>query len=74
MNFNCRAEGFSALNYSWVMVKSGPDVRVEAGIATNPTYTISDPTYDQNNTSYYCVATNKEGIAISITSTLRGTY
>ena len=41
--------------------------------ATNPTYTISNPIYDQNNTGYYCVATNQEGIAVSNTSTLTGT-
>ena len=72
MNFSCRAEGFSTLSYSWFMVESGSDTGVEIGNATNPTYTISNPIYDQNNTGYYCVATNNEGIAVSNTSILRG--
>jgi len=72
VNFSCRAEGFSALNYSWFMVESGSDTGVEIGNATNPTYTISNPIYDQNNTGYYCVATNNEGIAVSNTSTMTG--
>ena len=74
VKFNCRVEGFSTVTYSWFMVKSDSNVRVEAGNTTNPTYIISNPIYDQNNTGYYCVATNKEGIAISITSTLRGRF
>jgi len=41
--------------------------------ASDQTYTISNPIYNQTNTGYYCVATNNEGIAISSTSTLRGT-
>ena len=72
VNFSCRAEGFSTLSYSWLMVESGSDTGVEIGNATNPTYTISNPIYDKNNTSYYCVATNSEGIAVSNTSTLTG--
>ena len=54
------------------MVESGSDIGMEIRNATNPTYTISNPNYDQNNTGYYCVATNNEGIAISNTSTLTG--
>ena len=74
MNFSCRAEGFSTLSYSWFMVESGSNIGVEIGNTTNPTYTISNPFYHQNNTGYYCVATNNEGIAISNTSTLTGNY
>ena len=54
------------------MVESGSDIGVEIGNATNPTYTIFNPIYNLNNTGYYCVAINKEGIAISSTSTLTG--
>ena len=74
VNFSCRAEGFSTLSYNWFMVESGSDIGVEIGNATNLTYTISNPTYDQNNTGYYCVATNNEGIALSNTSILIGNY
>jgi len=74
VNFSCRAEGFSILSYSWFMVESGSDTEVEIMNVTNPTYTISNSTYDQNNTGYYCVATNNEGIAVSNTSTLTGNY
>ena len=74
MNFSCRAEGFSTLSYSWFMVESASDIGVEIGNTTNPTYTIFNPNYDQNNTGYYCVATNNEGIAVSNTSTLIGNY
>ena len=72
MNFSCRAEGFSTLSYSWYILESGSDIGMEIGNATNPTYTISNAIYDQNNTGYYCVATNNEGIAVSNTSTLTG--
>ena len=72
MNFSCRAEGFSTLSYSWFMVESGSDIEMEIRNATNPTYTISNPIYDQNNTGYYCVATNNEGIAVTNTSSLTG--
>ena len=72
VNFSCRAEGFSTLSYSWFTVESGSDIGMEIRNATNPTYTISNPNYDQNNTGYYCVATNNEGIAVSNTSTLTG--
>ena len=72
MNFSCRAEGFSTLSYSWFTVESGSDIGMEIRNATNPTYTISNPIYNQNNTGYYCVATNNEGIAVSNTSTLTG--
>ena len=54
------------------MVESGSDSGVEIGNTTNPTYTISNPIYNQNNTGYYCVATNNEGIAVSNSSTLTG--
>ena len=73
MNFSCKAEGFSTLSYSWFMVESGSDIGVEIGNATDRTYTISNPIYNQNNTGYFCVATNNEGIAVSNTSTLIGT-
>ena len=73
MNFSCRAEGYSTLSYSWFMVESGSDIGVVIGNTTNPTYTLSYPNYNQNNTGYYCVATNNEGIAVSNTSTLTGT-
>ena len=56
------------------MVESGAHIGKEIVNATNPTYTISNPIYDQNNTGYYCVATNNEGIAVSNTSTLTGNY
>ncbi|XP_065906524.1 uncharacterized protein [Dysidea avara] len=70
VNLSCRAEGFSTLSYSWFMVESGSNIVVEIGNTTNPTYTITNPIYNQNNTGYYCVATNNEGIAVSNTSTL----
>ena len=54
------------------MVKFGSDIGMKIGNATNPTYTISNPIYDQNNTGYYCVAANNEGIVVSNTSTLTG--
>ena len=72
VNFGCRAEGFSTLSYSWFMMESGSDIGIEIANATDPMYTISNPKYDQNNTGYYCVATNNEGIAVSNTSTLTG--
>ena len=73
MNFSCRAEGFSTLSYSWFMVKFGSENKMEIGSTTNPTYSIYNPIYNQNNTGYYCVATNNEGITVSNTSTLTGT-
>ena len=73
VNFSCRAEGFSTLSYSWFIVESRSDTGVEIGNATNSTYTISNPIYDQNNTGYYCVATNNEGISVSNISTMIGT-
>ena len=54
------------------MVESDSDIGLEIENATNSTYTISNPMYDQNNTGYYCVATNNEGIAVSNISTLTG--
>jgi len=76
VNFTCRTEGFSTLIYSWFMVKSANGVVSNSGVEVNSsteTYTITNPVYDQNNTGYYCVATNNEGIAVSNMSTLRGT-
>jgi len=72
VKFRCRAEGFSTLRYSWFIVESDSNIGMKIGNTTNATYTISNPTYDQNNTSYYCIATNSEGIAVSNTSTLIG--
>jgi len=74
VNFSCRAEGFSTLRYSWFIMESGFDIGVEIENAINSTYTISNPIYNQNNTGYYCVVTNNEGIAVSNTSTLIGNY
>jgi len=74
VNFSCRAEGFSTLSYSWFMVESGSDIGMEIENAANPTYTISNPIYDQNNTGYYCFATNNEGIVVSNTSTIIGNH
>ena len=74
MNFSCRAEGFSTLSYSWFMVETGSDIGMEIENATDPTYTISNPMYDQNNTGYYCVASNNEGIAVSNISTLESKW
>ena len=74
VNFSCRAAGFSTLSYSWFMVESGSDIGMKIENATIPTYTISNPIYDQSNTGYYCVASNNEGVAVSNTSTLTGKY
>jgi len=71
VNFSCRAEGFSTVSYSWFMVEYGNRVEVEN---ISETFIISNVMYDQNNTGYYCVATNNEGIAVSNMSTLRGNY
>lgn len=60
------------LNYSWFVVASGSDIGMEIDDANDPMYTISDPMYAQDNTGYYCVGTNIEGIAVSNTSTLTG--
>ena len=73
VNFSCRAEGFSSLNYSWFVVAPGADIGMEIVNETDATYTITDPMYDVNATGYYCIATNNEGIAISDTSMLTGT-
>jgi len=74
VNFSCRPEGFSTLSYSWFMVESDSGIGVEIGNATNPTYTVFNPNYLQNNTGYYCIATNNEGIAVSNSSTLTGLF
>jgi len=72
VNFSCRAKGFSTLSYSWFMVESDSGIGVEIENATNPTYTVFNPNYQENNIGYYCIATNNEGIAVSNTSTLTG--
>ena len=74
VNFSCRAEGFSSLNYSWFIVAHNADTGIEIENETDATYTITDPMYNVNATGYYCIATNNEGIAISNTSMLTGTY
>ena len=74
VSFSCRAEGFSMLNYSWFVVASGSDIGMEIENETNPMYTISDPRYDQDDTGYYCIATNNEGIAVSNTASLSGNF
>ena len=70
VNFSCRAEGFSVLNYSWFIVATGADMEIVN--QTDATYIITDPMYDDNATGYYCIATNNEGIAVSNTSMLTG--
>ena len=72
VDFSCRAEGFSSLDYSWFIVTPGADTGMEIENETDATYTITDPMYDVNATGYYCIATNNEGIAISNTSMLTG--
>ena len=72
VNFSCRAEGFSALNYSWFSVAPGADTGMEIVNQTDATYIITDPVYGDNAIGYYCIATNNEGISISNTSTLTG--
>ena len=72
VNFSCRAEGFSSLNYSWFVVATGADTGMEIENETDATYTITDPMYGVNSTGYYCTATNNEGIAVSNTSILTG--
>ena len=70
VNFSCRAEGFSVLNYSWFIVATGADMEIVN--QTDATYIITDPIYDDNATGYYCIATNNEGIAVSNTLMLTG--
>ena len=72
VSFSCRAEGFSMLSYNWFVVASGSNTEMEIKNATDSTYSISDPMYPQDNTRYYCVATNNEGIAVSNTSIFTG--
>ena len=62
------------LSYSWFVVASGSDIGMEIENETNPMYTISDPRYDQDDTGYYCIATNNEGIAVSNSATLSGNF
>jgi len=54
------------------MVASGSDIEVKIENVTDLTYTISDPMYAQNDTSYFCIGTNNEEIAVSNISTLSG--
>ena len=73
VNFSCRAEGFSMINYSWSMVAAGSNMGTEIMNETNTTYTIRDPMYSEHNgTGYYCTATNNEGTAVSSNATLIG--
>ena len=73
VNFSCRAEGFSMLNYSWFIVTAGADTGREIMDETDTVYIIANPTYTNHNaTGYYCIASNNEGIAVSNTSTLIG--
>ena len=72
VNFSCRAEGFSSLDYNWFVVAPGADTEMEIENETDVTYIIADPMYDVNATGYYCIATNNEGIAVSNTSILTG--
>ena len=72
VNVSCRAEGFSMLIYSWFMVATGADTGMEIVNETDITYVITDPMYEHNATGYYCIASNNEGIAVSITSILIG--
>ena len=74
VNFSCRAEGFSPLDYSWFIIAPGADNGTEIVNETDATYTITNPMYGDNATGYYCTATNNEGIAISNTSVLTGNY
>ena len=60
------------LSYNWFLVASGSNTGMEIENATDSTYSISDPMYPQDNTSYYCVATNNEGIAVSNIAMLTG--
>ena len=56
------------------MVESDSNIVTEIWNANNSTYIISNSIYNQNNTGYYCVAANNEGVAVSNTSTLTGNY
>ena len=72
VNFSCRAEGFSMLNYSWFMVASDADTGMEIVNEVSTMYSLTDPKYEHNATGYYCIASNNEGIAVSSISTLIG--
>ena len=72
VDFSCRAEGFSMLNYSWFVVASGDNNGMQIMNENAMIYTIADPMYGQNATGYYCIASNNEGIAVSDTSMLTG--
>ena len=60
------------LSYNWFMVAAGADTGMEIVNETNTMYTITDSMYKHNGTGYYCIASNVEGIAVSIISTLIG--
>ena len=62
------------LSYSWFVMASGSDIGMEIENATDQVYTISDPMYAEDNTGYYCVGTNNEGIAVSNISILIGNF
>ena len=73
VKFSCRAEGFSMLRYSWFMVAAGTDTGMEIVNETNTAYIITNAMHNIHNaTGYYCIASNNEGIAVSITSTVIG--
>ena len=72
VSFSCIAEGFSMVTYKWFMVPTGADIGMEIVNEVNTTYTITYPTFKHNGTGYYCIASNNEGIATSMTSTLIG--
>ena len=71
-SFGCRAEGFSELSYSWFVVTANADIGLEIENETNTTYIVPNPTYSNNASGYYCIASNNEGVAVSNTSVLTG--
>ena len=71
VNFSCRAKGFSSLSYSWFVTASW-DADGAALNINSTTLTLSDPIYNNNNTGYFCIASNDEGIAVSDTVALIG--
>ena len=60
------------LSYKWFTVPIGADIGMEIVNEVNTTYTTTDPMFKDNGTGYYCIASNNEGIAVSMTSTLIG--